>query len=340
MSPVPTHSNEAADKDGGLSVTLARDGLPLAPMIVGLCLIGLLAIWGRMSHKDREANPSLVQPSAVFKSVMPSPRPLELPEAPTVPQPKPSEPRIVYVKLPPPPPTVEYIERPPPPVQEPPRRTVEMNRLSEPALVLDLGGGRVAEAAGEDAAIHAVQLKSRSLLVSQGTLIPAVIETPIDTAAAGPVRALTTADTRSFDGNRILIPKGSRVTGQIAELQQGGRRLIITWSRLVRPDGVTIRLAAPAASRLGQAGVGGVVNDQKGARFANMALQTAISIGTSLASRPAKGSTYVGMPNLMAPPSISDPNSLGRRTIKISGGTEISIFVTRDLDFTGSMARQ
>lgn len=340
MNPTPSEPKEEVVKDRGLTVTLAQGGPTFGMVVTGICLVGIVVIWIRVSHKDTKTDTSLVQPSAVFKSALVTPRPLEVPPAPMAQPTPPPAPSVVYVEQPAPPPVVQYIERPAPPVQEPPRRSVEMNRLGEPALVVDLGGGSVSEAGGDESAFHAVPLKSRSMLVSQGTLIPAVIETPIDTAAAGPVRALTIADTRSFDGNRILIPRGSRLTGQVVELQQGGRRLIITWSRLVRPDGVTIRLAAPSTSRLGQAGVGGVVNDQRVARFANMALQTAISVGTSLASRPAKGSTYVGLPNMMMPPMLNDQNDQPRRTIKIAGGTEISVFVTRDLDFSGSMARQ
>jgi type IV secretion system protein VirB10 len=43
--------------------------------------------------------------------------------------------------------------------------------------------------------------------VTQGTLIPAVLETAIDTDVPGYVRAMVSADVRSFDGSRVLVPR-------------------------------------------------------------------------------------------------------------------------------------
>ena len=43
--------------------------------------------------------------------------------------------------------------------------------------------------------------------VTQGTLIPAVLETAIDTNVPGYVRAVVSQDVRSFDGTRVLVPR-------------------------------------------------------------------------------------------------------------------------------------
>ena len=45
--------------------------------------------------------------------------------------------------------------------------------------------------------------------VTQGTMIPAVLETAINTDVPGYVRAVVSQDVRSFDGTRILVPRSS-----------------------------------------------------------------------------------------------------------------------------------
>jgi carbon starvation protein CstA len=42
--------------------------------------------------------------------------------------------------------------------------------------------------------------------VTQGTLIPAALETAIDTDVPGYVRAIVSSDVRSYDGTRVLVP--------------------------------------------------------------------------------------------------------------------------------------
>jgi type IV secretion system protein VirB10 len=49
--------------------------------------------------------------------------------------------------------------------------------------------------------------------VTQGTMIPAVLETAINTDVPGFVRAVVSQDVRSFDGTRVLVPRSSRRNG-------------------------------------------------------------------------------------------------------------------------------
>ncbi|OZA93417.1 MAG: type VI secretion protein, partial [Erythrobacter sp. 34-65-8] len=50
--------------------------------------------------------------------------------------------------------------------------------------------------------------------VTQGTLIPAILETAINTDVPGYVRAVVSQDVRSFDGKSVLVPRSSRLIGQ------------------------------------------------------------------------------------------------------------------------------
>ena len=82
--------------------------------------------------------------------------------------------------------------------------------------------------------------------VTQGTLIPAILETAIDTNVPGYVRAVVSQDVRSFDGTKVLVPRSSRLIGQYQSgLQNGQRRAYVIWTRLIRP------MPCPARSRSG-----------------------------------------------------------------------------------------
>jgi type IV secretion system protein VirB10 len=239
---------------------------------------------------------------------------------------------------PPPPPVIQYIERPASP---PPPAPFVPPRAADPALVLDLGAGGPASA-GDDAAATATVLRNRATLVPEGTLIPAVLETPIDSSRPGPVRALTTSDTWGFDGSRVLVPRGSRLLGDFhAEAQAGQKRVLVTWNRLVRPDGVAIRLTSPSADPMGGVGMAGDVDNHMAARATSAVLQSALVVGTALASRPGNGGVVVSIPSqtvaAAVQPLVIDPNI--KPTIKVKPGAAITVFVTRDLDFSGTVNR-
>ena len=121
--------------------------------------------------------------------------------------------------------------------------------------------------------MRSTQLADPASTVIQGTLIPAVLETAIDTDVPGYVRAVVSQDVRSFDGSRVLIPRSSRLIGEYkAASQAGQRRAYLMWTRLVRPDGVSVALASPAADFSGQAGIGGQVNSHFFSRFGSAIL--------------------------------------------------------------------
>jgi type IV secretion system protein VirB10 len=60
--------------------------------------------------------------------------------------------------------------------------------------------------------------------VIQGTMIQAVLETFINSDLPGQIRAVVTEDTHSYDGSRILIPRGSKVIGQYSDNVETGQR--------------------------------------------------------------------------------------------------------------------
>lgn len=215
---------------------------------------------------------------------------------------------------------------PPPPVWETPR-------LAGPAEIT------AAQPAGDPEAqatrVRAARLANPAFTVPQGTVIPAVLETGIDSTRPGSVRALVQRDVTGFDGSQVLIHRGSRLIGEYdAGLQQGERRALVRWTRLVRPDGVTIALDSPASDPLGRAGIEGEVDSRFLQRFGNALLQSILDVGTGLAVRRATDGVIVALPGSTQNVQRSPDNQI-RPTLRVRHGTSVSVFVARDLDFSG-----
>ncbi|MEH3098724.1 TrbI/VirB10 family protein [Sphingomonas adhaesiva] len=185
--------------------------------------------------------------------------------------------------------------------------------------------------------VRAAMLANRSTTVPQGTLIPAVLETAFDSTHAGFARALVQRDIRGFDGSRILIPRGSRLIGEYGEnVADGQRRAIILWTRLIRPDGATIALGSPATDTLGRGGMKADVNNHFFERFAGAILQSTFDLGISLAARSSNSPVVVALPGSIGGTGRASPQPAQiKPTLRVPAGRSVSVFVARDLDFTG-----
>ena len=174
-------------------------------------------------------------------------------------------------------------------------------------------------------------------LVPQGAVVGAVMETALNSDLPGFARAVVQRDVRSFDGSAVLIPAGSRVIGQYKSgIAQGASRVFVLWTRLIRPDGVSIELASPATDDLGRGGIGGKVNRHFLQRFGGAILTTVLSAGLNAATARAGGSTIVvgsaGEASTLA--GLAGNNNDIPPTITTRQGAAVRIFVARDLDFS------
>ena len=192
---------------------------------------------------------------------------------------------------------------------------------------------------GEEVQVVQAQRMTRlDRLVPQGAVIGAVMETALNSDQPGFARALIQRDVRSFDGSAVLIPAGSRVIGQYKSgVAQGASRLFVLWTRLIRPDGVSIELASPATDDLGRGGIGGKVNRHFVQRFGGAILTTVLSAGVNAltASRSGGASIFVGSANQATSlAGQASGNSDIPPTITTKQGASVRIFVARDLDFS------
>jgi len=182
--------------------------------------------------------------------------------------------------------------------------------------------------------ILAGRFRNPSLTIPQGTVIPAVLETALDSTRPGGARALVQRNISSFDGSKVLIPRGSRLYGEYeANLRSGQNRALVQWSRLIRPDGVTIDLDSPSSDPLGRAGIRGKVDSKFLQRFGNALLQSIVDVGVNVAVSEATDGVILALPGSTQNLQITDPQRF-QPTLRIKHGTSVSVFVARDLDFS------
>ncbi len=347
-------------------VARPRGGVSNLAIGIGVAAAGLI-LFAVLDSRRRETAAPAVRVRAADRVQMASPPPpLYVP--PTAP-----EPGLVPVErlpaattpVPPPPPTpqVVYVPQaqpyyPPAPAQQPELPPPPPRVATGPALVFDgspgpAGGGAAGASAESAPAIAGAAgvaggrarsgaFANRGTTVAQGTLIPAVLETALNSNRPGLARAIVSRDVRGFDGSRILIPRGSRLIGEYrSEVGRGQRRALVNWIRLIRPDGVTIAIGSPASDTMGRAGIRAKVNSHFFERFAGAILQSALDIGVNLASARANNGTTVILPTggLQGTTQIIQPAQI-TPTLTVKAGTSISIFAARDLDFSTAENRR
>lgn len=134
-----------------------------------------------------------------------------------------------------------------------------------------------------------------------GKILDAVLETSINTEIPGPVRAVVSYDVYAEIGDKILIPKGSRLYGSYSsEVTRGQSRLKISWTRIVRPDGVDVTISAQASDQFGRTGIQGDVDNRFGDSIANSLLLTLTTLGTGLLAQQlgtGQGQSQIVNPN-------------------------------------------
>lgn len=340
----------AAEESVRPTVAPERSGAPIIVILAGFVLAGIVLFAILDNRRRSQAEPTVTVEDSEFLT-SPAP-PLYVPPAATavpfvVAAPRRATALVVQPRttLPSPAlaPQIQYVPQQLPP---PPQRA-----SNAPSVVVEAASGsagpQLAQAADSQqgggpfaggqapARVRSSVLANRSTTVVQGTLIPAVLETAFDSRRPGYARAIVSDDVRGFDGTQVLIPRGSRLIGEYrSDIAPGQNRALINWTRLIRPDGATIAIASPAADTLGRGGVRGDYNSHFFERFANAIMQSVLQIGTNIASREAGGNVIVALPNSTL--NTASPGEATRvaPSLTVRGGTSISIFVARDLDFS------
>lgn len=184
---------------------------------------------------------------------------------------------------------------------------------------------------------RAGQMRDLGRTVPQGTVVAAVLETAINSDLPGSVRGVVSRDVRSFDGSRVLIPRGSKLVGQYkSAAAQGQTRAFVVWERIISPTGVTIEIGSPATDRLGRGGLAGEVDRHFFQRFGGAILLSVISAAGTALSDGDSATLVIGSTTqaTQAASSVLQSQMNIPDTIKVAQGVPVQVFVARDLDFS------
>lgn len=176
-----------------------------------------------------------------------------------------------------------------------------------------------------------------------GTVIPAALLTVVNSDLPGQVIASVTEQVYdSVTGRHLLIPQGSRLIGQYdSQIAYGQRRVLLVWTRLIRPDGSSLVLdRLPATDAAGQAGVEDAVDWHWRRIVAGAALSTLIGVGAELAA--PDRSNADGRIVIATRESVQETvNQVGQQvtgrnldlqpTLTVRAGFPVRVMVSRDL---------
>lgn len=314
--------------------------------IVGAALLGMMVFSslskGREDSAAAAAPPPAVEAPPVVEVAPPAPAPAPPPPVAVVqaiPQPDPYEanlraPAVVYdVGT-----AGPQAARPAPAAAgaagaAAPAATAEDNRLSADERF----AARVTGAAADST--QAYRLHDVAHVVPQGTVVPAVLETALDSDLPGSVRGVVSRDVKSFNGAHVLIPRGSTLIGQYkSAVAEGQSRAFVIWSRVITPTGIAVDIGSPATDRLGRGGLDGDVDTHFFRRFGAAIMLSVLNAGLPAALGSGNGNTNL----IIASPSQANrvaEIALQRQieipvTIRVPAGAPVQVFVARDLDFS------
>jgi len=175
--------------------------------------------------------------------------------------------------------------------------------------------------------------------VVQGTMIQAVTETARDSTLPGAIRAIVSEDVHSFDGTRVLIPRGARLVGRYhSDVALAQSRVMVAWDRIILPDNQTVEISAFGGDELGRTGTTGFVDTRFAQRFGSAALISLIgALPAAVAGQiedeaAADIASDVGTDLRDSTQSVMQDYLAIRPVIHVDQGTRITVMVDRDLE--------
>lgn len=177
------------------------------------------------------------------------------------------------------------------------------------------------------------------LVLQAGSVIPAALLTGIRSDRPGLVSAQVTENVYdSLTGRRLLIPQGSRLIGDYeSDVGFGQRRVLLTWNRLILPDGRSIVLERePAADPQGYAGLEDRVDYHWGGVIRAALVSTLLGIGGELGAdgdgELVRALRRGGQDSVNRTGELIVSRELDvRPTLTIRPGFPVRVVVTRDL---------
>ncbi|MBR1429411.1 MAG: TrbI/VirB10 family protein, partial [Rickettsiales bacterium] len=158
--------------------------------------------------------------------------------------------------------------------------------LTDSFYILDPSSVTVKQTKKEDEKdnTNETRLQDLEYTIATGKVIEGVLETAINSESPGAVRAVVSVDVLGEMGDYVLIPRGSRLYGSYTTATSTVQtRILLTWNKIIRPDGLVVSMSADTYDQSGKKGLEGDIDTRYGELFRNALLYSFITLGTAVA---------------------------------------------------------
>jgi type IV secretion system protein VirB10 len=212
------------------------------------------------------------------------------------------------------------------------------------------GNGQQSAKSARVMATSAQPLSNPDMLLVRGTYIRCVMETRIVTDIPGFTSCVVTEPVYSINGRRLLLPKGSKISGTYETDNVNGPRVAVVWDRITTPTGIDVNMASPGVDNLGGAGHPGDYNAHWASRISSALFISLISDAFKYAGAKhgPTSTTVTNSGNEVVQPYESNTARAMERmanqvvdramnrppTVTINQGSIVNIYVAKDVDFS------
>ena len=189
---------------------------------------------------------------------------------------------------------------------------------------------------------HGVQYPRSPFTMFAGTVVPCVMTQGINSDLPGQIGCMVSQNVYdTVTGRHLLIPQGTKAIGTYdSRIAYGQSRVLVVWTRLLRPDGSWVSLEGmPGTDLSGYAGLTGHVDNHYGRLVSGVVLGSIIGAGAQVGAgannqNPSFSALAVqgAAENInQAGQQITRKNLQIQPTIEVRPGSRLNIFATKDL---------
>ena len=191
--------------------------------------------------------------------------------------------------------------------------------------------------------LHATLQRPRSpYTLFAGTILPCILTQGINSDLPGQIGCMISQNVYdTVTGQHVLLPQGTKVIGTYdSRIAYGQQRVLVVWTRLLRPDGSTLSLEGmPGIDLSGYAGLTGHVNNHYVRLLAGVVLGSVLGASSQIAvgansQNPSFSQLAIqgaGQNINEAGQQITRKNLNIQPTIEVPPGGRLNIFATKDL---------
>ncbi len=175
-------------------------------------------------------------------------------------------------------------------------------------------------------------------IIHEGTILPAVLETAINSQLPGKVRAKITRHVfDSLTAKSIAIPRGSLLLGEYnSAVVEGQGRLYLIFNRIILPDGRSANLEAPSTDATGASGLTADVDTRFWEKFGSSLIIGGAGLlvdDLRTTSGDGSGNTVAGVAAKILADTANDIRQQRQYSpiLTIGAGTRIHLFTNKDI---------